>query len=164
MSDESVMIATFDSHPDYLRAIGLITTEWARLEAGVALALAVLLGGNIGHGEAIVYSLGSFKAKCDVVRSVARTFPEDHELRGRVLPFLERAHQLSLRRNDMTHAMWGVSSADHEPRRCLIRPATKNPDRVTPHPLSELEGLAAEIGAVADALQGLAFSPARPRS
>lgn len=95
--------------------------------------------------KAIIYSLGSFKAKCDVLRAVTMTLPEDDRRRRRIIPLIDEAQKLSGRRNDVLHGLWTITDEDQKPWLIVEKPANKIKTQAFKKDLKELEDLAEAI-------------------
>lgn len=142
-------IKRLTDYPDHLKAIGLVITEFGRLEQSLAILLWELIE-DPDRGDAVFYSLGNSKARCDVIRGVANEVLEpDSEIMKEVLEVIRQARDVADKRNDLAHGAWGEPSQKKENPFCEIkRPATKNPVFSRRWTVSELTELADKIDTV----------------
>jgi hypothetical protein len=142
------VLQRIDCYPDHLRAIGLIITDFGSLEGRLCLLLWELLD-DPDRGSAVFWSLGSSKARCDVVRGVAGQILIGDEwlpLRAEINRVVSKVRKAAEKRNDIAHAQWGVPSQKSEnPFMTIERPAAKDHLFQRRWTVAELEAVADEI-------------------
>ena len=124
------VLKRLDNHPDHLSKIGLIITDFAALEGRMCLLFWELLG-EPNRANAVFWSLGSSKARSDVIRGVANELlgldPTKAKLLQELSRLVERFRSVATKRNDIAHAQWGEPShGGADPFYSIDRPATKN--------------------------------------
>jgi len=92
----------------------------------MTLAVGEILG-NINHADVIMHSLGSSKARADILRALATECVENETARANLLDAIEKVRAVAGERNDMIHGLWGVRTSDNAAILHLRKPATRVP-------------------------------------
>ena len=99
-----------EGYPDHLAAVGLVTTEWVRLEKYMQMTLSYLLRDS-QNAIVICNTLVNFRTKCEVLEALIKCMPEQ-ELVPNFLSKLKEISGLSSERNDVIHGDWIVRASD----------------------------------------------------
>jgi len=143
------LLESIEHYPEHLRLIGLIITETARAEGTLALTFWALVD-DPSRADAVFWTLGSAKARTDVVRGVAmETLTGDGTpqlIRSEVLSSIDDFRNAASRRNDIAHGQWGTpAQKGANPFLSIKRPATKNPIFEKVYSTQDLEAVLSEI-------------------
>lgn len=138
-------VTSLEHSPEHLQALGLVTTEWARLESTMNMAVAIIIG-NANAAEVIMNTLGNHKARRDILRALTVEIVKDKTRQEVLLKILNRIARLAPRRNDVAHTVWGLRHSDGSAVLMMKKPATKQGRfRAVPMSASDIEELAEAI-------------------
>jgi hypothetical protein len=96
-------------HPEVAQAIGIVTGEWSALEYTLCMMLGKLLGNQDELAESIYFSLGSHKARHDLIAAAILSVMAEEE-REHLLNVLDEVTKLANRRNALAHDQWGLTN------------------------------------------------------
>ena len=113
----------------------------------MSLALGMILG-NHHHADVIMNSLGSSKARVDVLRALATECVKDDVSREKLLYALERVRAVAGERNDMIHGLWSIRSSDAATMLSVRKPATKVPLKFEKVPASRVDDLVRRVSEI----------------
>lgn len=138
-----------DGYPDHRSKIGLVITDFASLEQRLCLTLWELIG-DPSRADAVFWSLGSAKARCDVVRGVANEVlvgtDTMHRLKLELVVCVKLFLTAAGKRNDLAHGQWGVpTTGGTDPFVSIKRPATRSPVFERKYTITQLQAIADEI-------------------
>jgi hypothetical protein len=146
------VLKRLDDYPDHLRAIGLVITEFSRLEGTLCFILWELIG-DPDRGTAVFYSLASSKARCDIIRGAAnevlQSSGSQQEIKKEILSIITKVRDVAEQRNELAHGEWGEPSQKKENPFCILqRPATTTPVFSRHWSVTDLQSLADKISAI----------------
>lgn len=118
-----------DENPEFTQMLGRLTARWAAVEDEMATSLGHLLNGQRNAAITILYTIGSFKARSDIVRSMVLNHMPNGPEKKEILNIMEKLSDLSKHRNKLIHGQYvGVKSGLV---RITIAPGTKTPTERT---------------------------------
>jgi hypothetical protein len=153
---KSYQLSLLDSHPQHLRGLGLIAAAHAALEDAMCELLSVLIG-NPQKAIAIFHTLGSHKARADILRSVVLECVADATAKEEITTLLAKASAKAGLRNDIMHSLWLADPKSGKVAQSLKRPATKNPSVIVHRRAEELVELAIELAEIGHQLRVVAY-------
>jgi hypothetical protein len=143
-----------DGFPDHLRALGLLTTEWVRLEWMMGLTFMFVLG-DARKGDAVWHTIHSFEVRADILTAAITEATDTGSFGGQFLAVLEKIDPLSRRRNTAIHGAWGSHSRNKKPLHMIRSPGAKLSARSGITSLGELKRLCDDVTAVINELNDL---------
>jgi hypothetical protein len=105
------MTSSASIYKDHLKAIGLITVNFAMLESAVASCAWLLLGLNQVKGQIITAEL-SFKGLVALYSSLYRDGTHDSIKLAELDRLIKRVKQAENKRNVITHSLWMMGNSE----------------------------------------------------
>lgn len=140
-----------EDHPEYVRAIGMISVENANLEHSLATLFCRVAFISLGIGHAIYLTPKSSLARIEILEKATKVAlaPYGHEphrkkLKSasiRVEAIIKRAKKLIGKRHGIIHDAWGVSKETGDVQRYVLG----FPQRKSPIKIAELERTVSEF-------------------
>lgn len=113
---------------EYLRAIGRVTIKFSILELKLAFCVGELIGCTQRIGQ-LITAKRYFSQLILLLNSIYRERMSDPDKQEELARLLDRAKELSEKRNDIMHAAWSVDAQPpHDTIRFKIRNTKKGPD------------------------------------
>jgi hypothetical protein len=106
--------------------IGEMTGRWALIEQQLVAVTAAIIS-NYHAADVIIYSLGSFKARIDVVRNLSQELVPEGPEKDELLWLLSKIQKASEQRNGFVHALWLLEPISKKLSRTVRRPGSKSP-------------------------------------
>ena len=155
-------LAAIEAHPDILQVIGEIAVRWSMVELYLTVTLSALVGDHQA-ADTILNSLGSFKARCDVVRNSVTELMADGDVKEELLWLLSKIQDAHKARNDTIHAMWGIDPLTEKASRYVRRPGTKTPFRMEHVNKATLKEHSNRVASLVGRLSEISSPAAKPR-
>jgi hypothetical protein len=137
--------STLEDHPEYVRAIGMISIENANLEHSLASLFSEMLFISVGVGHAIYLTPKSATARIQIFENAAKVAlaprgGDEHRKKlklalRRISGITERARKLIGKRHGIIHDAWGVDKLTGDVQRHVLG----FPSRKSPTPVAALE-------------------------
>jgi hypothetical protein len=98
-----------EKFPEYTRALGLIATELSNLEITLSDTLGAILKASRAVSSTLYFTPKTSQARMETLMNLVEVVLADTPFASQAKTLLKRSLRLVNKRNDMLHAMWGVT-------------------------------------------------------
>jgi hypothetical protein len=147
-------VSTMEDHPEFVKAIGMITVELSNMEIRLSDVLAALLNRDTDIGAAIYFTPRAAALRVAIVDSVAEALMKPtFQLFKDVTALTRRCKRAIDKRHKLIHGHWGVESGSntvqHSPLPLRLGSFTKPELKEVQKLTSDIRRLSAELSAIA---------------
>lgn len=139
-------ISMIEYHPKIAQLVGEITGRWALVESQLVAVTAAIINKNYHAADVIIYSLGSFKARIDIVRNLVQELVPSGPEKEELVWLLGKIQDAAKERNGFVHALWSLDTITMKLSRTVRRPGSKDPQHALPVNEKELKRHSNKVG------------------